>query len=293
MMATDIESPSLDSCGSTDSSLSLPFLGAHVEATALEMLQQVRREIADSCDDPSMTIARVMHLVPDLDKTSPLLVFHLRHREAVAAIDHQQYDHAMDIVRSSMTPLARSHPQMEKALIDLVWRIMYRTCPPSTVPHGSSSFASPFGKLNPTYFASYVFTSVSHSLQLPEPHLNSFLRYLLAIHAKQFSGGVCDRFERLFRIPELRRPDALDNSYQLQPSNFNKIANEVDSTRPSGSDRGIIPDAAPPPPQITDDEIREIAITTLMEVMQYPRQRAVDLLRQTDYDIDAVFTELI
>jgi len=30
-----------------------------------------------------------------------------------------------------------------------------------------------------------------------------------------------------------------------------------------------------------------------MDVMQYPRERAIDLLRQTDYDLDAVFSELI
>jgi hypothetical protein len=40
-------------------------------------------------------------------------------------------------------------------------------------------------------------------------------------------------------------------------------------------------------------DAREDAITTLMQVMSYPRERAVEVLRRYHYDLDVVFAHIL
>jgi len=134
------------------------------------------------------------------------------------------------------------------------------------------------------------------------------------------AGGL--RFAPLFAIPELKRSEEVTGDDGL-PTDWDTIAAEVDATfaqqslgecansvgcwsfpmltavpsRPHAvppcAERSRSPGPANPAPLMSEADYRESTITTLMQVMSFPRDRAISLLRQHNFDLEEVIARLL
>jgi len=60
-----------------------------------------------------------------------------------------------------------------------------------------------------------------------------------------------------------------------------------------GAERSRSPGPANPTPVMSEADYRESTITTLMQMMSFPRDRAVSLLRQHNFDLEEVIARLL
>ena len=106
------------------------------------------------------------------------------------------------------------------------------------------------------------------------------------------------RFAPLVGVPELSRAGDDDDHSSAPLTQVNRAARrqQVDGLfqdaavpAPPPAAGGVGPGGAPRP----ELDLRETFITTLMQVMSFPRERALSLLQQHHFDLDEVFAHLL
>eukprot|EP00210_Caulerpa_lentillifera_P005862 g5606.t1 len=219
------------------------------------------------------TIEQICELDSGISQRHPQLIFELWRFEILRVASLGNHDVALDILRKNLTPFVKSNNELFPALQETLNFIM---SPKLELPLTSN-------------LCTELQAALQQSMNLPGPQLVYFMTFLLERHQEWFrKQSFQDIFSKNLGIDVL-----LHGRSEIRVSSSVAPPPPPPPDRPNNGE--TVADSMEWESGSSDDslEISEDAVNQVMAVLNFPRDLAVDLLRQHEGNLESAVNQVL
>jgi len=242
-------------------------------AEKIQRLKKIREALTEDNGGIGETVNEIVSMDPTFSKTNPHTYFQLRQFHFRECLRLGLVQEAISISTNELTPIANEHPDLQGALRNTILLLAFS--PNTPLPPGIEIMNQ-----HPSTLAGPLYTMLGNNLKLVEPRILKMIKYLIKVHIESFKQNVApDRFEKLFKINELKKPEDSGNA---NPNAGITNANPNAGGNPPGAGigGGGNPDIEGEAMDESEEGIDENSINTLIELANFTRDQAIAVLQE-------------